>query len=135
MDKRKDKVNYIARTLAGSVISLVCVLLLSLLLAFIIGKEILEENQRGFSVIFITILSGTVGSIYTALHTKENVLIWCVSQGVVFFLILLGINALFFDAMYQSVGNGVISVLGTSALVAILYSVTKQRMVRRYKRR
>ena len=135
MDKRKDKNMHAASAITGSMISMICAIIACLLLTSMVSNEVLTESQVQLPTMLITVLAAAFGAAYTALKSKENVLLWCVCQGVVFYMLLIGINAIAFDGMYTRVGVTAICIAVTVSSVAILYSITKQRKGNRHNRR
>ncbi len=118
-------------TLSGIVLMLVGVSVLAWLLS---TEKIAEEAMR-YGVLFIDILSAIAASSMAIRFTHQHILPISVSASLCFAIVLLGINALFFDGSYQGVGVTLLTILGTGVGVALVALKYQNKPRKYYKKR
>ena len=98
----------------GTCISLGTTLILSVLLAKLISTETLELEKSGYGILLILLFTSVIGAKSTCMMIKRRKLMSCVIAGLLYWLGLLTITALFFGGQYSGVGTtGVIIVCGS----------------------
>lgn len=105
----------------GAGTSLAVAFLGTALLAWLIGNERLPEERMSIAVPAVLLVAGIVGAWMAASKTKHKRLPVCLGSGLVFFLVLLSLTALFFGGQYEGLmingaavllGSGVMALLG-----------------------
>lgn len=124
--------------LTGALVSLAITMLLAALAAKLTLAEITEESHIGYYVIIILMTASFFGTHTACSKIKRQRLMVCLLSGVVFFLLLMSITALFFGGQYEAVGVTAVLVFGGSMLAAMTNSNwgrgRKQRKTRRRNR-
>ena len=87
--------------------------------AKMIDMGAMQHNSIGYAVLAILFLSSFLGAMIAAEKTKRQLIMVCALSGTAYFLILLGVTALFFDGQYEAVGVTALVVLGGSVLAAM----------------
>lgn len=92
----------------------------TLVLTWLLSTERIQEGAISYGVMIVLILSAGAASGAAIYHVRQNVL--PVSVGTCFSLIivLLGMNALFYDGNYDGVGATTIMILSTGIAVAMV---------------
>ena len=103
----------------GTCISLGMTLLLSALLAKLISSEKLEWEKVGYGIMIILLITSVVGAKSTCVMIKRRKLMSCMIAGVLYWLGLITITALFFGGQYDGVGITGVIILCGSALVSL----------------
>jgi len=96
----------------------------ALVMTWLLSTEKIQEETIKYGVMMVLILSAGASSGGAIYHVRQNILPVSVGTGFVFIIVLLGMNALFFDGKYEGIGATTIVVLGTGiavAMVAIKY--------------
>ena len=113
----------VATTLAGSAI-----------LAYLIHKEYLRVDTLGYGVMVILFLAAAAGSALAVGRIKHLHLQVCLLSAGIFYGILLGIHALFFDSGYTATGITAAVILPGS-IVPVIPRIRKGRGMRRLYRK
>ncbi|MBO4939007.1 MAG: TIGR04086 family membrane protein [Oscillospiraceae bacterium] len=87
---------------------------------YLISKEILTENAIGYCVMIIILLSAATGSAVAVNRIKRRRVFVCGISGLIYFVTLLSMTALFFGGQYQGIGVSGLLVAAGSGAVAIL---------------
>ena len=104
--------------------SLGLTILLSGMTALSLHKGFLPIEKSGYVVMMILFFVAVTGGITTAYRIKHQILAVCIASGIVYFLILLSITAIFFGGQYCGVGEtGIVIAAGT--LTAAVISLKK----------
>lgn len=106
----------------GLCISLVTTLILSALLAKLVSTEKVEWGNIGYGIMIILLLTSVIGSKATCIMIKRRKLIGCLLAGLLYWLSLIMITALFFGGQYDGMGVTGFIVLCGSAVVCLLES-------------
>ena len=104
----------------GSVISMGLTAVLSGIVAKLADQGILPEQGIGYSALVILMLSSATGSFVAARMIKRQRLLVCLLAGAVYYLLLLGLTALFFGGQYTGMGVTALAVLAGSGTVCLL---------------
>lgn len=108
--------------LTGGVTALASTLALTAVLAKLMEGEILPEENIGYGVMLLLLVSAFLGSAIACKRVKRQYLLTAVLTGVVYVGILLSITALFFGGQYSAVGVTILLVFCGSLLAAMLFS-------------
>ena len=111
-----------AGLVTGLFISLVTTVILSAFLAKLVSTEKLEWGNIGYGIMVILLLTSVIGSKATCVMIKRRRLIGCFLAGLLYWLSLIMITALFFGGQYDGMGVTGFIVLCGSAVVCLLES-------------
>jgi len=109
----------------GAAISIAVVLIGALGIAYLVIRETVPIDGAGIGAMVIITLAAALGASIANMLTKQNRLLVCGVTALVFFLILLSINAIFFDGMYTGIGLTALMVL-LGAGVSLLPGMRKK---------
>lgn len=115
-----------AGLLFGAAVSMTITLLSAAVLAKLTAAEVIEESRIGYGVMIMLLAASFVGAMGAYFKIKRQRLAVCALSGVIYFLMLLCITALFFGGQYEAVGVTGALVLGGSLTAGILGSVPKR---------
>ena len=102
-------------TLTASVITLIGIAVTSLM----IERELMEWKRTGYAVLIILLISSWAGAVVAALKIKRRKLLFCLMSGVLYFVMLLVVTALFFGGEYSGVGETALLILCGSLLASM----------------
>lgn len=108
-----------AGLLFGAVVSMGMTLLAVSLIAKLVSSEYMKETQIGYGIMVALLAAAFVGALAAIGRIKRRRLMVCALSGLIYYLILLSITALFFGGQYEAVGVTGILVLGGSLLAAM----------------
>lgn len=108
--------------LTGGVTALASTLALTAVLAKLMDGEILPEENIGYGVMMLLLVSSFLGSATACGRVKRRYLLTAALSGAVYVGILLSITALFFGGQYSAVGVTVLLAFCGSLLAAMLFS-------------
>ena len=101
----------------GLCISLGTTLVLSAILAQLISKEKIEWERVGYWIIAILLAASAIGTKATCVMIKRRKAISCLIAGVLYWLALLTIAALFYGGQYTGIGvTGIVILFGCTAV-------------------
>lgn len=103
----------------GAGLSLGTMVALSVLLAKLISTEKLEWEKAGYGILVILLVTSVIGTKATCIMIKRRKLMSCAVAGILYWLGLLLITALFFGGQYSGVGVSGMVILCGSALVCL----------------
>ena len=105
---------------AGAGGSMAVTLILTALAANLVSREAVSADLLDALTVGILVLSAGCGSLLGYAVTGHHRLPVCLSAGLLYYLMLLGCNALVFDGAYRTVGVTAVAILGGSGAVALL---------------
>ena len=88
----------------GTGVSLGFTLLLSGILAKLVNSEKLPWEQIGYGIMALLFLSSITGAFAASSAVKRRKLAVCLSSGILYWVSLLAITALFFGGQYHGLG-------------------------------
>lgn len=104
----------------GAGTSLAMTFLGTAILSWLIGNERLPEERMGIAAAAVLLFAGMLGAWIAASKTKRKRLLVCLGSGLVFFLVLLSLTALFFGGRYEGLAmNGTAVLLGSGIMAAL----------------
>lgn len=104
----------------GVAIGFVIMLILSAIIAWMIGAEYLDEKSAGLGVIIIQLLSSVTGAWIAYALIKSRRLLVCLITGCGYCLLLLTCTALFFGGQYRGVGISLLAALAGNLMVGLV---------------
>ncbi len=106
----------------GLCVSLVTTLMLSAILAELVSTEKLEWGKIGYGIMTILLITSVIGSKATCIMIKRRKLMVCLLAGLLYWISLIMITALFFGGQYDGMGVTGSVVFCGSAVVCLLES-------------
>ena len=98
----------------GVFLSLLVTVLLAALLTWLELAGQINENSIGYFSIGILLVASVLGPLLSAMKIKRRWMLVCCVTGILYYLTILGITALFFGGNYQGVGvSGLVILIGT----------------------
>ena len=82
--------------------------------------EKIGESNLGYVIAILLLVSSAVGALVASSVIRQKRILVCLISGSMYFLSMLGINALFFQGVYSGVGESALLILGGSFSVALL---------------
>lgn len=121
--------------LKGALASLIWTFLASGLLAWLIHREYLPQNAVGYGRMVILLTASALGAAYAFGRVKRQRIAVSAYTSGVYFLMLLGMTALFFGGQYTGMGVTLLMVLAGTGSVLLLggRGGRHNRTVRKYK--
>lgn len=104
----------------GGLTSLLLTMILSAILAKMVETEALAQRNIGYGVMILLLISSFLGAAAAQGRVKHQRLLVCILSGCVYFLLLLGITALFFGGQYSGMGVTALLVFGGAGTAALL---------------
>ena len=111
----------IAAALGLSALSgVIATIILAAILAFLMNSEKISENAIGYAGMGILMAASFIGSATAEMKYNGNRLLIAASSGGIYFLILIGVTALFFEGNYHGVLVNALMILCGSSIAVIL---------------
>ena len=88
--------------------------------ASLIAAERVGENHGAIISVIALIVSSAIGAGVAFGKSGHHRLVSCLTSGAVYYIMLLGCNALLLDGLYQSMGITALAVLGGSGSSSLL---------------
>lgn len=108
-------VGLLVGVMASAGVTIAC----SAIAAKLMDGEVLAENKIGYAVMVILILSSWTGGLVAWKRIRSRRLLMCLASGAIYFCVLLGINALFFQGMYSGAGETALLIFCGSMLAVL----------------
>ena len=124
-----------AGILLGAAISVLITLILSIITANFMTKEIIKDEQIGYIVMGILAVAAFYGCTVSAQTIKRQRLLVCALGGLSYFAFLLSMTALFFGGQYSGVGASMIVIAAGTAASVILGIPRRKSVIRMRKKR
>lgn len=90
--------------MTGAAASMGITLLGSAVIAKLMDAEKMDENMIGYAVMVMLLTASCAGALISRKRIKHQHLLVCGLTGVLYFLMLMSITALFFGGQYEAVG-------------------------------
>lgn len=87
-----------------------------LIIAKLIEQEIIQWENAGYGALVVLLLSSWVGAATAAAKIKRQRVMVCITVGMLYFIVLVVIVALFFGGRYSGVGETALLIFGGSIL-------------------
>lgn len=131
--KMKQNSALIKQPVIGVVISVMVTVLLSAIVSWLIANDKIEMEAMDFSALVVRLLAALIGCAVAA--RGEKGLIKAVIAAIGYLVILVCINALFFDGRFTGILGGVIAVAIGCAAAVIVNNLPKRRNGSRRRKR
>ena len=110
----------------GGLAAMVLTVLLGCLLAVLIAKEVLPEENVGYGVMAVLFVSSAIGSTVAYKRIRHRRLMVFVLSGICYLVTLTGLTALFFGGQYEGIFPTAMLIIGGTG-VAFLRSASMGR--------
>lgn len=104
----------------GGGTSLGCTLLFTAVIGKLLDMEKITWENVGYGVMCLLLAASFLGAAFAYRKIKRQRIVVCLMSGMVYFVILLCITALFFGGQYEAVGVTFALVIGGSGCAGIL---------------
>lgn len=104
----------------------------------LIINEVLKETSIGYCAMFVLVISSYVSAVVAMTSAARQKAIVSMMSGLIYYVVLLGVNAICFKGGYEGVGaTGLLILAGAGAAVLIEIRPKKRRNIslRKSKRR
>ena len=123
--KQTAKIKGRAMTIPGglayaSAISIFLTILMSGSISLALEKGWLPFEKSGYAVMLLLFLTAVSGGIAASKRIKHQILAVCIANGVIYFLLLMSITALFYGGQYSAVGETGLVIAAGSSMAALL---------------
>lgn len=116
----------------GALTGLAITLIISYLAAFMASRELLNRDMFGYCAMAVLILASFVGAKVAVAKIKKMPLQMAAASGLVLYVLLLSMTALFFGGQYDAMGVTLVLVLIGSGAGGILASGKPKRRKQKY---
>lgn len=103
----------------GLLVSLVITMIGAALTAYMVDKQIIPQDALGYGCVVTLLMSACCGALVSVKRVKRLRMQVCMISGACYYIMLLGITALFFGGQYEGMGITALVVLGGALAVAI----------------
>ena len=104
----------------GAAISIGWTILWAAVLAKLIDTEALDENAVGYGAMLILLTASFIGALLSGGRIKRQRVLVSMASGGIYYLVLIGITALFFGGQYTGMGVTALLVLAGSTCAMLL---------------
>jgi putative membrane protein (TIGR04086 family) len=118
----------------GMAVSLVITLVGAFVLGWLINQETLAINSVGYGAMVILLAASFLGALTAKVRIKHRYLVVCLLTGVGYYLVLLGITAMFFGGQYRGMGVTLALVLAGSGAAGLLSIKKKKSITKGYRK-
>ena len=117
---------------AGVITAMGITLLTSLLVAYLVSGEFIEQDKIGYGAIAVLLLSSGIGARLAITKIKKMPIQIAALCGLLFYIVLLLMTALFFGGQFDGMGVTLVVVLLGSGAGGIMTSGKPKRQKRKY---
>lgn len=118
--KTKNSGGVISGALVGLVICMLAGAAAISLFAWMISAEHIPENKMSYMCTGVLVISTIIGAAAAVKKAKQKPLLVAMLTASAYFIVLIGINALFMDGMYEGAAVTALCMAGSSACAAML---------------
>lgn len=111
----------------GAGVSVAVTLVLSAIIAKLVQMEVLRQDQIGYAVMVLLITASSLGAAIAQGKVKHQRVLVCMLSGLIYYVILICITALFFGGQYTGFGVTGLLILGGAGTTALLSGRRKGR--------
>lgn len=104
---------------AGAAVSVLVTLAVCMIGGWMIGSEMIPQEQTGYCAITALLASVILGSMAACKKTRRKKLAVCLSSAGIYYAILVAITIIFFDGSFQGMGVTLVTVV-IGSLIALL---------------
>ena len=111
----------------GETVGMLITLLIVVVGAVLVSNEVIDFENIGYCSMIALVLGSVTGAVTAVKKIKRRKFLMGVLSGVVYYLMLLMVTALFFGGQYRGMGVTLLLVLGGSIAGAIMANREKGR--------
>jgi len=111
----------------GAGVSVAVTLVLSAIIAKLVQTEALQQDQIGYAVMILLITASCLGAAVAQGRVKHQRVLVCMLSGLIYYVILICITALFFGGQYTGFGVTGLLISGGAGTTALLCGRRKRR--------
>lgn len=111
----------------GAGVSVAVTLVLSAIIAKLVQMEALRQDKIGYAVMVLLITASSLGAAIAQGKVKHQRVLVCMLSGLIYYVILICITALFFGGQYTGFGVTGLLILGGAGTTALLSGRRKGR--------
>ena len=104
----------------GLALSIATTILGTIICAWLLSTGKIQEGSIGYIAAGLILLSSILAATVSVKIIKQKRLVICLIDGAAYFLLLLSINAIFYQGMYSGVGENGLLILAGVISVALL---------------
>lgn len=104
----------------GAGVSIVTTIVAAMLIAWLLSKEVIGQDQIGYGIMVLLAGAAFLGSVCAYAKIKRQRMLVCLASGVIYFAILLSFTALFFGGQYSGVGVTALLIGAASAAAGLI---------------
>lgn len=104
--------------LSGTVISVLVTVVCAGVVSALIHRELLSENSVGYAALVLLMVSAYLGALMACKSGQGIKLMISAVSGLSYFLLLIGMTALFFEGKYTGIGVTAMVIFCGAALAA-----------------
>lgn len=119
----------------GAVVSSLVTALGTAFAAYLISGESLPQEAIGYCAMVILLAASVTGAWTAVRRIKHRRVKVCALSGVIYYLLLVAVNILFFGGVYDGMGVTALLVLGGSGVVVLMGERRERRGHSRIKKR
>ncbi len=132
--KRTGKASSMPAGLAiGAAVSIGITIIAAWILAKLLDAQTLAWQNVGYGIMILILLSSMGGAVVSIGKIKRRKLMVCMLSGLIYFIQLLSITALFFGGKYDAVGVTALLIFGGCGTIALLTLRSNRGGKRRHK--
>ena len=95
----------------GAAASILSTAIICMIGSWMIGEEIIRQEQIGYCSIITLIASSMTGSLIAWRKIRRKRLLVSFASGLIYYLILIAITVVFFDGQFQGLGVTLITII------------------------
>ncbi len=105
---------------AGAAVSMLSTVVIAMILAKLIQSQTLAQERIGYGIMTLLFISSFLGAAVSQGRVKHRRLMVCMLSGLVYFVLLMSMTALFFGGQYSAVGVTACLVFGAAGCAGLL---------------
>lgn len=104
----------------GGTVSLIVTLIMSAIIAKLVDGEVIAENAIGYGALFTLLSAAMAGAFCSSRKIKRQRLLVCLLSGLIYYITLLSITAIFFGGQYKGMGVTALVIAGGCGAVILM---------------
>lgn len=112
--------------LVGFIISWVITIVSALVVTAMLSKNTIPQDAIGTAAVITMFAASLISAIATGRMQHDKKLLACLMVGAIYYVSLLGCNALIFEGRYTGLLGGLLTIMGCSLIAGLLQTRQKQ---------
>ena len=117
---------------AGAITALGITLVTSLFVAYLVSGEYIGQDKIGYGAIFVLLMASAIGSWFAIRKIKKMPIQMAALSGLLFYVMLLSMTALFFGGQFNGMAVTLVFVLVGSGAGGIMASARSKKQKQKY---